>query len=47
MDGAIVTVSGWIGIPDSFGLYIEPDGMRHACRAISRKGHSVRVAFEG
>lgn len=45
-EGAVVTLSGWIGVPESFGLYVEPEGRRHTCRVLERKGNAVRVSFE-
>ena len=45
-EGAVVTVSGWIGIPERFSLYVEPEGVRHQCRISARKGSAVRVIFE-
>ena len=45
-EGAVVTLTGWIGVPDFFALYVEPEGLRHNCRILHRKGNAVRVAFE-
>ncbi|MGB7287731.1 MAG: hypothetical protein WBC71_12430 [Salaquimonas sp.] len=44
-EGAQLTVSGLMGIPDQFSLYIEPDSIKLACSVILRKGNSVRVNF--
>jgi len=44
-DGAHLTVSGLMGIPETFSLYVEPDSIRFECRVILRKGSSVRVDF--
>ena len=44
--GAVITLSGWLGVPDRFSLYVEPEGRRHACRTTARKGNAVRVEFE-
>ena len=45
-DGAQLTVSGLMGIPDHFSLYIEPDSVRYSCAVVLRKGNSVRVSFQ-
>lgn len=44
-DGAQLTVSGLMGIPDQFLLYVEPDSLRFTCKVNLRKGNSVRVSF--
>jgi len=43
--GAHFTVSGLMGIPEVFSLYVEPDSIKFECRVIMRKGSSVRVDF--
>jgi len=45
--GAHLTVSGLMGIPDTFSLFVEPDSIRYACRVILRKGNTVKVEFTG
>ena len=45
-DGAQLTVSGLMGIPEKFNLYVEPDAVRYECQVTLRKGNSVRVAFK-
>jgi hypothetical protein len=44
--GAVITLSGWLGVPDHFSLYVEPEGRRHSCRIVVRKGNAVRVEFQ-
>ncbi|GEM_PF-1447940 len=44
-DGAQLTVSGLMGIPDQFLLFIEPDSVRFTCKVMLRKGNSVKVSF--
>lgn len=44
-DQATLTMSGWMGLPSSFTLYIEPDSIRTICRVISRKGSNIQVEF--
>ncbi len=42
---ATLTMSGWMGLPSSFTLYIEPDSIRTNCRVLSRKGSNIQVEF--
>lgn len=44
-DQATLAMSGWMGLPSSFTLYIEPDSIRTTCRVISRKGSNIQVEF--
>ncbi|MEZ5880575.1 MAG: hypothetical protein R3D35_07930 [Nitratireductor sp.] len=44
-DGARLTVSGLMGIPDRFFLYVEPDSIRYNCSVLERLGNTVRVEF--
>lgn len=44
-DGARLTVSGLMGIPDRFFLYVEPDSVRYDCHVLERRGNTVRVSF--
>ena len=44
-DGAFLTVSGLMGIPDVFLLYVEPDSIKFECRVITRRGSAVQVEF--
>lgn len=44
-DGAQLTVSGLMGIPERFFLYVEPDSIKLTCSVTLRKGNSVRVRF--
>jgi hypothetical protein len=43
--GALLTVSGLMGIPDQFSLYVEPDSIKFECAVSQRRGSSVRVSF--
>lgn len=45
--GASLTVSGLLGIPNRFSLFVEPDSTRFDCRVLECRGNHVRVAFEG
>ncbi len=42
---AILTMSGWLGLPSRFTLYVEPDAVRAECVVLERKGSNVRVEF--
>lgn len=44
--GAYVTLGGWIGVPETFTLYVDPHGARFKCRVVSRRGSIVQVIFE-
>ncbi|MGI9400567.1 MAG: PilZ domain-containing protein [Rhizobiaceae bacterium] len=44
--GAFITLGGWIGVPETFKLYVDPHGARFNCRVISRRGSVVQVTFE-
>ena len=46
-EGVRLTVSGLMGIPDRFLLYVEPDSIRYNCNVLERLGNTVRVAFTG
>lgn len=42
---AIITMTGWLGLPSNFTLFVEPDAIRADCRVIRRKGSNVEVEF--
>ncbi len=44
-ESAQFTVSGLMGIPDHFSLYVEPDKIRYECEVVMKKGNAVRVRF--
>lgn len=44
-DQATLTMTGWMGLPSNFTLYIEPDSIRTNCRVLSRKGSNIQVEF--
>lgn len=46
-EGALVTMGGWIGIPESFALRVEPDGILYDCRIVAKRNNAIRVTFEG
>jgi hypothetical protein len=43
--GAVVSLGGWIGIPDNFHLSLEPDGRRISCNVVAKKGSAITVRF--
>ena len=44
---ATLIMGGWLGIPEQFSLYVEPDQIRLECRIAERRGNAVTVAFDG
>lgn len=44
-DNAVLVMSGWMGLPSNFTLYVEPDSIRTQCRVIKRKGSNIQVEF--
>ena len=45
LHGAVLTMTGWMGLPSNFELFVEPDAIRADCRVIRRRGSSVQVEF--
>jgi hypothetical protein len=45
-EGACITLGGWIGVPERFTLYTDPNGARFACQVISRRGSVIQVTFD-
>jgi hypothetical protein len=43
---ATISAQGWLGVPDRFELLVKPDGVRHPCRVISRRGNTLTVSFD-
>ncbi len=43
--GAVLSMTGWMGLPSNFVLFVEPDTVRADCRVIQRKGSSISVEF--
>ena len=44
-NSAVLSMVGWIGLPSSFKLYIEPDNIMAHCQVTKQKGSSVQVEF--
>ena len=44
---ATLLMGGWLGIPEQFSLYVEPDEVRLECRVSSRRGNAVTIAYDG
>ena len=42
---ATLSMTGWMGLPSEFTLYIEPDSIRTECRVILRRGSNIEVEF--
>jgi len=42
---ATLVVGGWLGVPDSFSLYVEPDQLRLDCVIAARRGNALTVRF--
>lgn len=42
---ATLTMTGWLGLPSNFTLFVEPDSIRAQCRVLQRKGSNVDVEF--
>ena len=43
---ATLIMGGWLGIPEQFSLYVEPDEIRLECRIAGRRGNAVTVSFD-
>ncbi|MCP4185755.1 MAG: hypothetical protein GY761_21035 [Hyphomicrobiales bacterium] len=43
--GAVLTMDGWMGVPDSFSLFVDPENSRYTCKVISQRGNSAKVSF--
>lgn len=44
-ESAVLSMSGWMGVPSEFLLYVEPDNIRAKCLVSQRKGSNVQVRF--
>ena len=44
-EGAVLTMNGWMGVPDSFTLFIEPDSVKVDCKVMRKRGSKVQVSF--
>ena len=44
-NSAILTMGGWIGFPQEFSLYVEPDRVHARCKVLKRRGSTVEVTF--
>ena len=42
---AVLTMSGWMGLPSNFTLYVEPDSIRAQCKVVKCVGSSVEVTL--
>ncbi len=44
-NGATITMTGWLGLPSEFTLYVEPDSIRAQCKVCGRRGNNIQVEF--
>ncbi|MFK5980332.1 MAG: hypothetical protein QM488_15730 [Rhizobiaceae bacterium] len=44
-EGAVLTMNGWMGVPDAFTLFIEPDSVKVDCKVMRKRGSKVQVSF--
>ena len=44
-EGAVLTMDGWMGVPASFSLFVDPEHSRFNCKVISKQGNSAKVSF--
>ena len=42
---AVLTMSGWLGLPSDFTLFLEPDAIRAECKVVQRRGSNIKVEF--
>ena len=45
MANAVLTMSGWLGLPSRFTLFVEPDAIRAECKVMERRGSNIKVEF--
>lgn len=43
--GATISLTGLMGIPQNFSLFVEPESIRYSCAVTSTKGNSMIVTF--
>lgn len=46
-EGATVSLTGLMGIPREFSLFVEPQSVRYSCAVTLTKGNSMKVVFKG
>jgi len=44
-EGAVLSMNGWMGVPEEFPLFIEPDRVKVTCKVIRKRGSKVQVNF--
>lgn len=44
--GAVLTMNGWMGVPEEFPLFIEPDRVQVVCKVMKKRGSKVQVNFK-
>ncbi len=40
---AVLVTGGWMGVPERFSLFVEPDGVRLDCAVMLRNGNALRL----
>lgn len=43
--GAVVSLTGLLGVPETFNLFIEPDAVKYGCSVIGTRGNTISVSF--
>lgn len=43
--GAVISLTGLLGVPDIFSLFIEPDGIKYGCSVTGTRGNTISVSF--
>lgn len=43
--GAVVSLTGLLGVPTTFSLFIEPDGIKYGCSVTGTRGNTISVSF--
>jgi len=43
---AVLVMNGWLGLPDQFTLYVDPDQLKISCKVGRRQGSMVTVLFQ-
>lgn len=43
--GAVISLTGLLGVPEIFSLFIEPDGIKYGCSVTGSRGNTISVSF--
>ena len=44
--GAVLSMNGWLAVPEEFPLYVEPDRIQVTCKVLKKRGSKVQVSFK-